>query len=59
MPATTFTSNVGIPVFALGFTSKDQLVIGGGGGAGRTGVTNKIVCSRLSGLSNQTIATNV
>ncbi|KAM3578836.1 hypothetical protein VKS41_008631 [Umbelopsis sp. WA50703] len=47
MPATTFTSNVGIPVFALGFTSKDQLVIGGGGGAGRTGVTNKIATFKV------------
>lgn len=48
MPVTTFTANVGIPIFALGFTAKDELIVGGGGGSGRTGVTNKVVCSRLT-----------
>jgi hypothetical protein len=48
MPVTTFTVNVGIPIFALGFTAQDELVIGGGGGSGRTGVTNKVVSSRLT-----------
>jgi hypothetical protein len=52
MPVTTFTANVGIPVFALGFTAKNELVVGGGGGSGRTGVKNKIVSSRLTGLDH-------
>ncbi|KAH8552146.1 WD40-repeat-containing domain protein [Umbelopsis sp. PMI_123] len=47
MPVTTFTANVGIPVFALGFTAKNELVVGGGGGSGRTGVKNKIASYKV------------
>jgi len=47
MPVVTFAANVGIPIFALGFTATDQLVVGGGGGSGRTGVTNKITTYKV------------
>lgn len=39
----TFAVPVGIPVYGLAFTSSNQLLLGGGGGAGRTGVKNKLV----------------
>lgn len=44
MSCPTFKVSVGIPVFGLGFTGSNQLIIGGGGGAGRSGVKNKL-CS--------------
>jgi prolactin regulatory element-binding protein len=43
MSCSTYKVSVGIPVFGLGFTSSNQLIIGGGGGAGRSGVKNKLV----------------
>lgn len=39
----TFSVPVGIPVFGVAFTASNQLVIGGGGGPGRSGVQNKLV----------------
>lgn len=47
MSCPTFKVSVGIPVFGLGFTSDNQLVLGGGGGAGRSGVKNKLVKKKL------------
>lgn len=35
--------DVGYPVFAAQFLSDDRLVIGGGGGEGNNGISNKIV----------------
>jgi prolactin regulatory element-binding protein len=43
MSCPTFKVSVGIPVFGLGFTSSNQLIVGGGGGPGRSGVKNKLV----------------
>ena len=43
MSCPTFKVSVGIPVFGLGFTKKNQLILGGGGGASRSGVKNKLV----------------
>ncbi|KAI8888490.1 hypothetical protein K501DRAFT_291621 [Backusella circina FSU 941] len=42
MSCPTFKVSVGIPVFGLGFTSSNQLIVGGGGGPGRSGVKNKL-----------------
>ncbi|KAI8060271.1 quinon protein alcohol dehydrogenase-like superfamily [Gongronella butleri] len=39
----TFSVSVGFPVFGLGFTNSNELIVGGGGGAGRSGVKNKLV----------------
>lgn len=43
MSCPTFKVSVGIPVFGLGFTHNNQLILGGGGGASRSGVKNKLV----------------
>ncbi|KAI9318405.1 quinon protein alcohol dehydrogenase-like superfamily [Dichotomocladium elegans] len=43
----TYTSEVNFPVFGLGFTSSNQLLVCGGGGAGRSGVRNKLVSYRV------------
>lgn len=43
MSCPTFQVSVGVPIFGLGFTSLNQLIMGGGGGAGRSGVKNKLV----------------
>lgn len=43
MTCPTFQVSVGIPIFGLAFTSNNQLIVGGGGGAGRSGVKNKLV----------------
>lgn len=43
MSCSTFKATVGIPIFGLAFTSTNQLIMGGGGGAGRSGVKNKLV----------------
>ncbi|KAI7865622.1 quinon protein alcohol dehydrogenase-like superfamily [Spinellus fusiger] len=40
----TFTVTIGIPVFGVGFTSRNQLVVGGGGGESRSGVKNRLIC---------------
>ncbi|KAG2231068.1 hypothetical protein INT48_001729 [Thamnidium elegans] len=42
MSCSTFKVSVGIPIFGLAFTSSNQLIMGGGGGAGRSGVKNKL-----------------
>jgi hypothetical protein len=33
------------PVYSIGFLSDDKVVLGGGGGAGRSGVKNQLVSS--------------
>ena len=38
-----YLAGVDFPVYALGWTGDHQLAATGGGGAGRTGVKNKIV----------------
>lgn len=38
-----FSFKAGIPIFCVGFTRDDHLILGGGGGSGRSGVQNKIV----------------
>ncbi|KAI8331918.1 hypothetical protein BC941DRAFT_359755 [Chlamydoabsidia padenii] len=43
-PCPSFKVSVGIPIFGLGFTRNNQLILCGGGGAGRSGVKNKL-CS--------------
>ncbi|CAO3616053.1 unnamed protein product [Cunninghamella blakesleeana] len=43
-PCPSFKVSVGIPIFGLGFTKTNQLILCGGGGAGRSGVKNKL-CS--------------
>ncbi|KAI8376356.1 quinon protein alcohol dehydrogenase-like superfamily [Radiomyces spectabilis] len=43
----SFSVSVGIPVFGLGFTQKNQLVVAGGGGAGRSGIKNKVSSYRI------------
>ncbi|KAG0262082.1 hypothetical protein BG011_000357 [Mortierella polycephala] len=44
---THFTATVGIPIFCVGFTLDDNLILAGGGGAGRNGVKNKISIYRV------------
>ncbi|ORX48294.1 WD40 repeat-like protein [Hesseltinella vesiculosa] len=39
----SFKVSVGFPVFGLGFTTNNELIVAGGGGAGRSGVKNKLV----------------
>lgn len=41
------TVNVGYPVFAAKFLGDERLVIAGGGGEGKNGIKNKIVCHAL------------
>ncbi|KAJ1019913.1 hypothetical protein NDA16_004194 [Ustilago loliicola] len=43
-----------IPVYSVGFVQDDVIVYSGGGGAGRSGVTNALVAARID-LSAQTI----
>ncbi|KAI7855953.1 WD40-repeat-containing domain protein [Circinella umbellata] len=43
----TFSVPVGIPVFDVAFTASNQLVIGGGGGPGRSGVQNKLISYKV------------
>ncbi|KAI9482956.1 MAG: WD40-repeat-containing domain protein [Benjaminiella poitrasii] len=47
MSCPTFNISVGIPVFSLGFTSNNQLILAGGGGASRSGVKNKLVSYKI------------
>ncbi|RCH82378.1 hypothetical protein CU097_005289 [Rhizopus azygosporus] len=42
MTCSSFKVPIGFPIFGLAFTSNGQLVVGGGGGAGRSGVKNKL-----------------
>jgi hypothetical protein len=35
--------NVGTPIYAMGFATKNRLLIGGGGGSSRSGVQNTVV----------------
>ncbi|SAM66768.1 uncharacterized protein UBRO_12729 [Ustilago bromivora] len=43
-----------IPIYSVGFLQDDVIVYSGGGGAGRSGVTNAVVAARID-LSAQTI----
>lgn len=43
-----------IPIYSVGFVQDDLIVYSGGGGAGRSGVTNAVVAARVD-LSAQTI----
>ncbi|KAL9558123.1 hypothetical protein MBANPS3_001072 [Mucor bainieri] len=47
MSCPTFKVSVGIPVFGLGFTGNNQLILGGGGGASRSGVKNKLASYKI------------
>ncbi|CEP16695.1 hypothetical protein [Parasitella parasitica] len=47
MSCPTFKVSVGFPVFGLGFTADNQLILGGGGGASRSGVKNKMVSYKI------------
>ncbi|ORX90146.1 WD40 repeat-like protein [Basidiobolus meristosporus CBS 931.73] len=38
----SFVSSIGFPIYAVSFSQDDKLIAAGGGGAGRTGVQNKI-----------------
>jgi len=42
-PASLTKQNVSIPVYALDWLDNDTVVAAGGGGAGKSGVANKIV----------------
>ncbi|KAF9994780.1 hypothetical protein BGZ65_009578, partial [Modicella reniformis] len=37
-----FSYSVNVPIYCVGFTRDDKLILAGGGGAGRSGVLNKI-----------------
>ncbi|KAG0370235.1 hypothetical protein BGZ54_007136 [Gamsiella multidivaricata] len=50
----TFSYSVGIPIFCVGFTNDDNLILAGGGGAGRSGVQNKINIYRVD-RTNRTL----
>ncbi|KAJ2250572.1 hypothetical protein GGH97_000630 [Coemansia sp. RSA 475] len=41
-PAHRYTVNVGFPVGCIGVTHENKIVLGGGGGPGRSGVQNKL-----------------
>ncbi|KAI7907685.1 WD40-repeat-containing domain protein [Cokeromyces recurvatus] len=47
MNCPTFKVSVGFPVFGVGFTSNNQLILTGGGGASRSGVKNKLVSYKI------------
>lgn len=40
----TIRNKVDFPVYGLDFTADDILIVGGGGGANRSGVKNNLVC---------------
>ncbi|GJJ68831.1 prolactin regulatory element-binding protein [Entomortierella parvispora] len=42
-----FSFKAGIPIFCVGFTRDDHLILGGGGGSGRSGVANKIAIYKV------------
>lgn len=39
--------DLGYPVFDASFLTEDRLVVAGGGGEGKNGIKNKIVCDIL------------
>ncbi|KAJ1569812.1 hypothetical protein HK096_001136 [Nowakowskiella sp. JEL0078] len=46
------TENVGFPIYSLAFTpKKPRLVIGGGGGANRSGIKNAILMKDINTIS--------
>ncbi|KAI8638978.1 WD40-repeat-containing domain protein [Parasitella parasitica] len=47
MSCPTFKVSVGFPVFGLGFTADNQLILCGGGGASRSGVKNKLAAYKI------------
>lgn len=49
-----FPVQASIPIYSVGFVQDDVIVYSGGGGAGRSGVTNAVVAARVD-LSAQTI----
>ncbi|KAF9408811.1 hypothetical protein BGZ94_002183 [Podila epigama] len=48
---THFTYKAGIPLFCAGFTNDDNLILAGGGGAGHSGVKNKITIYKVDTTS--------
>ncbi|KAF9578926.1 hypothetical protein BGW38_005034, partial [Lunasporangiospora selenospora] len=52
--ATSFTHKVGTPIYCVGFTDDNNLILAGGGGAGRSGVKNKISIFKIDG-QNKTL----
>ncbi|KAF9170922.1 hypothetical protein BGX21_008761 [Mortierella sp. AD011] len=42
MSKVALSHTIGIPIYCVGFTNDDKLILAGGGGAGRSGVKNKI-----------------
>ncbi|PWN46914.1 WD40 repeat-like protein [Violaceomyces palustris] len=46
-----FSSEVGIPIYSLNFLSDDLVVYAGGGGAGKSGVTNALVVASIDHAS--------
>ncbi|KAF9113531.1 hypothetical protein BGX27_001341 [Mortierella sp. AM989] len=48
---TNFSHTVGIPIFCAQFTHDDNLILAGGGGAGRSGVQNKIIIYKINRAS--------
>ncbi|KAJ1678994.1 hypothetical protein EV182_002944, partial [Spiromyces aspiralis] len=48
IPLDISTYNAGFPVFCIGATHSKDVVIGGGGGPGSTGVSNRLVVLKLS-----------
>ncbi|KAK3825956.1 MAG: WD40-repeat-containing domain protein [Benniella sp.] len=53
-----FTYSIGIPIYCAGFTHDDNLILAGGGGAGRSGVKNKICIYRVD-QTNKTLTSLV
>ncbi|KAG9324487.1 hypothetical protein KVV02_006081 [Mortierella alpina] len=49
-----FNYTIGIPIFCVGFTREDELILAGGGGAGRSGVKNKICIYKVDS-ANKTL----
>ncbi|KAG0244788.1 hypothetical protein BGW41_006346 [Actinomortierella wolfii] len=45
--STHFSHSMGIPIYCVGFTHDDNLIIGGGGGPGNSGVKNKIAIYKI------------
>ncbi|KAF9432489.1 hypothetical protein BGZ76_010715 [Entomortierella beljakovae] len=39
---------IGIPIYCVGFTREDELILAGGGGAGRSGVKNRILIQKIN-----------
>ncbi|KAJ1765653.1 hypothetical protein IW140_006407 [Coemansia sp. RSA 1813] len=47
------TENVGFPIGCIGVTQSNEIVLGGGGGTGRSGVRNKLVLTHELELSSE------